>query len=483
MTDKKYFVQTLLFCLIVTPLFLSLSLILAMFLASVGRIQYFAYIVPVLTLGLFWITFARKAYLPKKFWERFLPILISFCYFMIVWIILYGAFGYKFSDSRFQNILLLFTLPYFMVNLILSLDGSYYLFPFIQIAIFSAITVIMIFVPFTKEKKLPNLKGILIYILVAVMLISISLYQRYDSSTKVLYSSDKVERVKDEINIYEYTPFQKYNKLMIPEEKPQLEISQNYPKLDGATAAYPVYAALAQSIYMGLNEETVYDYVQCSKTDEAYERLINGEIDIFFGAQPSKYQKELAKSKGITLNLTPIGKEAFVFIVNRDNKVNSLTINQIQEIYQKKIANWKDVGGSSKNIMAFQRPQNSGSQTIMEAVVMEGLYLHTPITEESADFMGGLVNEVAEYRNYSSAIGYTFRYFVTDMFYNENVKLLAVNGVEPTVENIKNGSYPFTVDVYAVTANTENENVRKIIEWILSDEGQKFIEKCGYVGN
>ena len=51
----------------------------------------------------------------------------------------------------------------------------------------------------------------------------------------------------------------------------------------------------------------------------------------------------------------------------------------------------------------------------------------------------------------------------------------------PSVENIQNGAYPFTVDVYAVTAGSANENTEKLIEWILSEQGQGFIETCGYV--
>jgi phosphate transport system substrate-binding protein len=64
---------------------------------------------------------------------------------------------------------------------------------------------------------------------------------------------------------------------------------------------------------------------------------------------------------------------------------------------------------------------------------------------------------------------------------NENIRLLAINGIEPSVQNIRNSSYPFTVDVYAVTAGSVNENTEKLIEWILSEQGQGFIESSGYV--
>jgi len=62
------------------------------------------------------------------------------------------------------------------------------------------------------------------------------------------------------------------------------------------------------------------------------------------------------------------------------------------------------------------------------------------------------------------------------------VKLLAVDGIYPSKENIRNGTYPFTVDVFAVTAGTSNPHVQDIIDWLLSPQGQELIEKTGYVG-
>jgi phosphate transport system substrate-binding protein len=221
--------------------------------------------------------------------------------------------------------------------------------------------------------------------------------------------------------------------------------------------------------------------VTFSRTIEAYQRLIDGEIDIFFGLQPSRQQIEAAAEKGVVFSLTPIAKEAFVFFVNKDNPVSSLTVEQIQDIYQKKITNWKNVGGKAERIRPFQRNENSGSQTIMLARVMGEKPLPPPLREEYLSDMGAVINQVAIYRNYTSSIGYSFRFFATGMSPNENIRLLDINGITPSVENIQNGSYPFTVDVYAVTAGSTNENTQKLIQWILSDQGQGLIEACGYV--
>lgn len=101
--------------------------------------------------------------------------------------------------------------------------------------------------------------------------------------------------------------------------------------------------------------------------------------------------------------------------------------------------------------------------------------------ENVATGMGGIIHEVSQYRNYKNAIGYTFRYYSTEMVGNNEIQLLSIDGVEPTKENIRNGTYPLISEFYAVTAGTDNPNVKQFIDWIVSPEGQALVEKVGYV--
>ncbi|MDR1912700.1 MAG: substrate-binding domain-containing protein [Helicobacteraceae bacterium] len=266
-----------------------------------------------------------------------------------------------------------------------------------------------------------------------------------------------------------------------------LRFEKDFPKLDGATAFYPIYKAAAQAIY--IKPEALYDYdpfifesryFRCSTTEGAYWSLFGKEADMIFVLEPSEDQLKEAREQGIEPRLTPIGKEAFVFLVNNENPVKSLTIEQIQKIYTGEITNWREVGGADEKIIAFQRNKNSGSQTAMENDVMKGLKLLQSPKEEIMG-MEGLIKVVADYRNAKNAIGYSFRYYVTDMQKAKDVRLLAINGVEPSVENIQNGSYPLIHDFYIVTRkNDVSKNAQKLIDWFLSDEGQGLIEKIGY---
>ncbi|MGI2328744.1 PstS family phosphate ABC transporter substrate-binding protein [Planococcus sp. YIM B11945] len=294
------------------------------------------------------------------------------------------------------------------------------------------------------------------------------------------YYKESLKVEDSEMMLYDYEPFTGSGKLARLEKPASFKIEEEWPKLDGATALYPLYAAFAEAVYPK-NSYPPYDSsVQSSSTPEAYERLIAGEADLIFAAGPSISQERAAKEAGVELKLTPIGREAFVFFVNSRNPIDSLKGEDIRGIYAGTIDNWKEVGGSDDKIRAFQRPEESGSQTTF-IKFMGDAPIEEPETEDVASAMGGIINEVASYHNYKNAIGYTFRFYSTEMVRNDKIKLLGIDGVIPTRETIRSGSYPSVSEFYAVTAGTENPNVEPFLDWILSEEGQKLIDETGFV--
>lgn len=103
-----------------------------------------------------------------------------------------------------------------------------------------------------------------------------------------------------------------------------------------------------------------------------------------------------------------------------------------------------------------------------------------PLREDRLGGMGEIINDVAGYRNYQEALGFTFRYFSTEMFRNGEIKLLSIDGVAPTLENIRNGSYPFLADCCIITVKPRSENVKKIVDFMFSPAGQELVDKTGY---
>ena len=257
---------------------------------------------------------------------------------------------------------------------------------------------------------------------------------------------------------------------------------ENYPKIDGSTVTIPLSEAVAATL-TGKTIEEVKPYILHNKTHDAYVNLINRKADLIFVTAPSEEELKLAADKDVELELIPIVSEGFVFLTHVDNPIETLSQDQIKDIFQGKITNWKDVGGSDTEIIAYQRPVNSGSQTGFLEMVMKG---DTPVEapmEEVVAEMGMLIDAVANFENTSSALGYSYYYFVVDMWGNESVKLLSVDGVYPDASTISTGAYPYTTAYYAVIRKStpEDSDVRKIISWILSDEGQNLMEESGYV--
>lgn len=290
------------------------------------------------------------------------------------------------------------------------------------------------------------------------------------------------ETLSTEVDLNLYQPFES-NLLAKLSEESTLKLQTPLPTLDGATAFYPVYSAFVEAVY----PETVYDpygdgTVVCTTTPLAYENLINKQKDMIFVFGPSLEQAQLAIDANEELVLTPIGKEAFVFFVNVENPVTSLTLQQVQGIYHGDITNWKQVGGKDEEIKAFQRPEGSGSQSALQRV-MKDVSIMKPLEKNIASGMGGILSQTAEYENRESAIGYSFRYYAQSMVNNEKIRLLHIDGVEPSIENIRNGTYPLVDKFYAITlASNQKEHVATLKEWILSKQGQQLIEDSGYVG-
>lgn len=286
------------------------------------------------------------------------------------------------------------------------------------------------------------------------------------------------------INTEEYLPFDDNSKIVKIKSKilnfdglPK----ESLPIIDGATAAFPVYSAFVNATYPSTT--TLYDGVfEYNNTVGGYNRLAEKAIDVFIGAAPSKEQSEEALKNGTVFEYTQIGNEAFVFFVNKDNPIESLTIEQIKGIYSGKITNWSEVGGRNEDIVPFQRNEGSGSQSMLIRLMADEPIIK-PTTQTAVGGMGGIIEQVADYKNQSTSIGFSFRFYVEGIIKNPDIKMIAIDGVRPSKENIKNGSYPIIAPVYAVTyKDNPNENVYKLIDWMLSDEGQYIIEESGYVG-
>ena len=285
-----------------------------------------------------------------------------------------------------------------------------------------------------------------------------------------------------------YFTKEKTKPIIDPEEKKAIQNQEKlfsletYPRIDGSTVTLPLAEAF-KSNFTGTDIKDVE--VTHSKTHNAYVNLINGDTDLILVTYPSDDEQKLAQEKNVELEIVPIVKEAFVFFVNKENIVDNLTLEQVQDIYSGKIKNWKNVGGENKKIIAFQRPENSGSQSGMISLVMKGKKMMEPEKETIAQSMADIVDVISDYDNGKQAIGYSYYYYATTMYSSNAMKLLSINGVAPTYENIQTGLYDIQTAYYAVIRKNEPENsdTRKLLDLMKSERGQNVAKEAGYVQN
>ena len=258
---------------------------------------------------------------------------------------------------------------------------------------------------------------------------------------------------------------------------------EEYPTVDGSTATMPLMAAVLQKV-CGIDAEQAESYVYASKTSQSWIALSNGDADLLLVYEaPESTKEQLAQ--GPELEVTAIGRDALVFIVNEQNPVESLTQDQLRDIYTGAVTNWAELGGNDQSIVAFQRDETSGSQTLFEKLLVgdRELTLTDPPTELRPGMMGALVDGLASYNNEGNAIGYSVYYYISEMYAQPGLKLIGVDGVQPEYDTIADSSYPLCNEFYVAIRADEPEDspTRQLYNWICSEEGKQTLIDAGYV--
>ena len=252
------------------------------------------------------------------------------------------------------------------------------------------------------------------------------------------------------------------------------------PRMDGSTSAIPLEIGL-KSGFLGIPYGQAKEMVSHTTTHDSFKRLINGEVDLIFSVPISEEQQKMADEAGVTLFMEPVAREGFVFVVNEDNPVDSLTSEQLRKIYSGEITNWSQVGGNDEPILPYQRNTDSGSQNYMTDFMGDTTLL-PPKTELVQGMMMSLMDAIAVYDNSTGAIGYSVYSYAAQMYANANkVKFIAVDGVKPSKAAMADESYPLLSCTYIIYTDKSPKSARKFAEKALSDEGQRYVLESGYL--
>lgn len=295
----------------------------------------------------------------------------------------------------------------------------------------------------------------------------------------------------------------------------------NYPRVDGSTSTHPLQTTIAcywlevecQWVLPFMSSDGTKRYlpaayinndenyepaieavmgIEHSGTHGSYVNLILGQSDLILVARlPSEDELSMAAEMGVELIAQPIAHDAFVFLVNDLNTVESLTIDQIRSVFSGEITRWEGLGVSGwpeyltsidggARIQPYLRNPNSGSQELMETLVMGELAM---IDGPDLIVISGMGPVFSALHMDPFGIGYSVYYYAVYMLPTEGVRLLGIDGIIPNDLTIASGSYPFTTKVYAVIRSNleEDESAHQLFDWLLTPEGQNVIGSSGYV--
>ena len=276
----------------------------------------------------------------------------------------------------------------------------------------------------------------------------------------------------------------------------QFGLDREMPVIDGSTSTYPYTQGVYSVLFTNGTAHPQFPKSH-SKSFASYERLIRGEADVLFAATKASAELEsLAAEQGVELQYIPIAYDAMVFFTNLENPVNSLTRQQIQDIYVRNAySSWDQVGGPEAKLLPYCRNTDSGSHALMERYFLEDgkLSLASEILQGNVSVaMSSALTDVASALSLDPpayAIGYSvYAYYgsyeemMTDVTPNK-LKLLAVDGVLPTAETIADGTYPLADYNYLVLRSDEPKDspARRLAEFMVSDAGQQAVAGSGFL--
>ena len=278
------------------------------------------------------------------------------------------------------------------------------------------------------------------------------------------------------------TTKQQSHQIDVP-KKASLQLSlDEYPRMDGSTANLPMMAEIMSRV-CDITLEEAEELTSCTKTSNAWSNIANGNADILLVYEAAEDTKAYLDTVGTELEITQLGRDALVFINNEQNPVENLTQQQLIDIYTGNVTNWNEVGGEDLEIIPYQRVATSGSQSLFMKLLMKDIVpMDAPMELRPAE-MGMLIDELARYNNEGNALGYSVFYYASYMYQQPGLKMIAVDGVQPSDETIADGSYPLLNEYYLVIRADEPEDspARQLRNWILTDEGRAAIIEAGYI--
>lgn len=235
--------------------------------------------------------------------------------------------------------------------------------------------------------------------------------------------------------------------------------------ISGSTSVGPLMDKIAEK-YEESNTNILIE-VQQTGSSAGIKDTINGVNEIGMAS------RELKESEASEVNGTVIAYDGIALIVNKANKVQNITKDQIKDIYTGKITNWKELGGNDAPIVVVSREEGSGTRDAFQELID---YTSEDLTKDATicDGNGNVKSTVVSNEN---AIGFVSFEYLTD-----DINSLKIDGVEPNAENVKAKTYKLSRP-FIITTKEGNvsEAGKAFIDYILGENGQQVVSENGLI--
>jgi phosphate transport system substrate-binding protein len=240
--------------------------------------------------------------------------------------------------------------------------------------------------------------------------------------------------------------------------------------IKGSTTVLPIAQSCAE-IFMNKHSD-VNISVQGGGSGVGIASIIDGTCDIGDASRPMKdKERKKAQEKGVDVYENVVAMDGIAVIVHPSNPVDGLTKEQVKDIYTGKISNWSEVGGKKQKIVIVSRDSASGTfETFNELALDKEKVRPDALLNASNQAVATIVAKTP------GAVGY-----VGLGYLSPSVKALEVNGVIASKENVVNGSYILARKLFMYTKGKPQGLVGDFIDFILSEDGQRLVDKAGFV--
>lgn len=351
-------------------------------------------------------------------------------------------------------------------------------------------------------KKSTKIVIYFLFVLLFVSMVSTAIYMSFAEKTQQqTQTADKMPEQTPKIDLQKTVQKTEENDEQTPqnteqtaeeitEQTPQIDWTQfsttdfydgSFPKIGVCAVTAPIGENIVSAFYHSIPEyETVLYY---DTIENNIQKLLSGEYDIILSPFLSDDLLALQQQYYTELELIPIANEAIVFLVSNKNSLQNLYLEDIQNIYSGSITNWENFTREEEDIVAYQKPENSLIQYLFHSLVLSKSSVMEPPHQIKINENRELEKATSYYDGGEYAIAYDTYYYASNMLFDYNIKMLAIDGIYPTKRNIKRGIYPIMTNYYAIVRTNSNANSpeRTLAQYLTSLTGQQLIEQSGYI--